>query len=129
MNINWEIVNRALNKIGEEPILEEEKKEKTSTRIRLVYDFYLSTILETLHNTAWTSQIKRTKLIFAEVENLTDYENVYILPIDCAKPIALKDNSEYKVEGNFLPVNNRLIRLNCPKLKSIGDNFLVLNKC
>lgn len=106
MNINWEIVNRALNKIGEEPILEEEKKEKTSTRIRLVYDFYLSTILETLHNTAWTSQIKRTKLICAEVENLTDYENVYILPIDCAKPIALKDNSEYKVEGNFLYTNS-----------------------
>lgn len=125
MNINWEIVNRALNKIGEEPILEEEKKEKTSTRIRLVYDFYLSTILETLHNTAWTSQIKRTKLICAEVENLTDYENVYILPIDCAKPIALKDNSEYKVEGNFLYTNseeNILIYVsNSKKIPIIND--------
>lgn len=125
MNINWEIVNRALNKIGEEPILEEEKKEKTSTRIRLVYDFYLSTILETLHNTAWTSQIKRTKLICAEVENLTDYENVYILPIDCAKPIALKDNSEYKVEGNFLYTNseeNILIYVsNSKKIPGVND--------
>ena len=103
MNIDKEIVNRALDKAGEEPINDTEWETGTSTRIRLVKDYYLVTILETLSNTDWTSQKKRAALeLDTDTENLTEYSYVYSLPLDCAKPVKLKGEGEYFVEGNNL---------------------------
>lgn len=102
MNINREIVNRALNKAGEEPITDKEWEAGTGTRIRLVKDYYLATILETLSNTAWTSRKKRAKLMPYTEGNLTDYCYVYLLPPDCAKPVSVNDNAEFILEGAYL---------------------------
>lgn len=105
MNINIDIVNRALEAAGQER-LNDDDIIKNSTRWRLIKDNYLAVILTTLNNTAWASQIRRKRLEEAEIENLSDYAVVYYLPHDCAKPEALNDNGEYIVEGRYLYTNS-----------------------
>lgn len=108
MNINREIANRALEKAGEEP-LNDNDFENNSVRWRTIKNNYLPTLLETLANTAWTSQKKRAKLELItkeEAENFTEYLFAYRLPADCAKPEALTDENEYIVEGTTLYTNS-----------------------
>lgn len=102
MNIDYQLVNRALNKAGEEELTAEEIEQGKSTRIRLIKNYYLSTILETLSNTAWTSQMTRERLVMSENENLSNYMYMYDLPVTCAKPVALLSEEEYLVEGRKL---------------------------
>ena len=102
MKINPNIVNRALKKAGQEELTEDDILNNSNVW-RIIKDYYLSTILETLSNTAWTSQMKRAYLIKDEdSENLTNYSFKYLLPIDCAKPEKLKNGEDYDVEGNYL---------------------------
>ena len=101
MQINRDIVNRALEAAGQER-LNEKDIETQSTRWRLIKDSYLSLILSTLSKTAWTSRITRAELTEAEGGNLTNYAYKYRLPADCAKPESLKDNTEYITEGDYL---------------------------
>lgn len=102
MNINVDIVARALNKAGEEPLTKEEIENKKGTRWRLIKDLYLANILEMLSSVAWTSQKRRVKLERSEEENLSTYSYMYELPIDNAKPVGLNSEKEYLVEGDFL---------------------------
>lgn len=104
MNINIDIVNRALEAAGQERLVPEEMTaERESTRWRLVRDIYLQVILTTLAKTTWTSRIKRAKLEpLTETENLSGYFFQYILPYDCVRPEALNGNDEYIVEGHVL---------------------------
>lgn len=107
MNINRDIANRALEKAGEEP-LNDNDFENNSVRWRTIKNNYLPTLLETLANTAWTSQKKRAKLELIteeEAANYTEYSYAYILPEDCAKPEELTDESEFIVEGTTLYTN------------------------
>ena len=48
MNIDKELCARAMDKAGEEPITQTEWEEGNSTRVRLIKDVYLSSILEAL---------------------------------------------------------------------------------
>lgn len=111
MNIDFEIVARALDKAGQEPLTDEEKETKDSTRWRIIKDFYHAVILEALSNTAWTSQKKRARLNLSEEENLTTYRFMYELPIDCAKPVALLGDRNYLVEdGNlYTDIDNAVL--------------------
>lgn len=102
MNIDKELVARAMDKAGEEPITQTEWEEGTSTRVRLVKDIYLSSILEALAGTDWTCQKVRARLELSEEENLTSYRYCYTLPKDCAKPCSLSGDDVYLVEGNKL---------------------------
>lgn len=103
MNIDKNICNRAWDKAGEEPITEAEWTEGTGTRVRLIKDIYLATILEALSDFDWTCQIKRAVLsLNEENQNLTNYRYMYNLPLDCAKPCSLLDESIYLVEGKYL---------------------------
>lgn len=104
MNYNKELINRALEKAGQESLTEQDI-EKNSTRWRLIKSLYLPTILETLSKTAWTSQKKRAPLTLAEEKNYTQFEYMYILPYDCAKPEEVCDEEEYMVEGDYLYTN------------------------
>ena len=104
MTINREIVNRALEKAGQEAITDKQI-EDNSTVYRLIKSFYLSTILETLSTTEWTSRKKRKKLELAEEVNNTPYFYCYKLPIDISKAIEITDNAEYIIEKNFLYTN------------------------
>ncbi|MBO7732307.1 MAG: hypothetical protein J6S67_07135 [Methanobrevibacter sp.] len=62
MNIDKELVARAFVKAGEEPITDDEWTEGTSSRVRVVKEFYLATILDALSSYNWTSQKKRARL-------------------------------------------------------------------
>lgn len=101
MNIDRDLVNRALEKAGQEPLVEDDITKNTA-RWRLVKSFYLPTILETLSHTSWTSRKKRAKLVLFEGDNYSDYAYAYRLPLDCAKPEELLNNDEFLTEGNFL---------------------------
>ena len=107
MTIDRKLVARAFSKAGEEPITETEWNEGTSSRVRTVKDFYLATVLEALSLYDWTSQKKRGTLELAgdEVENLSTYSYMYLLPADCAKCVSLNDGAEYEVEGGYLYTN------------------------
>lgn len=101
MNINRELVTRALAKAGQEPLVDDDVTKNTA-RWRTIKGFYLATILETLAHASWTSQKKRANLTLYEGDNLSDYAFCYRLPIDCAKPEELRNKSEFITEGNFL---------------------------
>lgn len=111
VNIDKELVARAMDKAGEEPITQNEWEEGTSTRVRLVKDIYLTSILEALAGTDWTCQKVRARLEKSEEENLTAYRYCYNLPKDCAKPCALSGDEEYLVEGKklYTDVNNAVL--------------------
>ena len=101
MNLNFDVVNRAFTRIGEEPITEKDKEDK-NLKWNLAKNFYLVTILEALSTTPWTSSQKHAVLELSEEENYTKYQYAYKLPLDCAKPLELQDNSYYQVIGNNL---------------------------
>lgn len=101
MNLNFDVVNRAFTRIGEEPITEKDK-EDNNLKWKLAKNFYLVTILEALSTTPWTSSQKHAVLELSEEENYTKYQYSYKLPLDCAKPLELQDNSYYQVIGKNL---------------------------
>lgn len=101
MNVNFDIVNRALTRLGEEAITEKDKEEQT-LKWKLCKGFYLQTILESLATTPWTSSQKHAVLEKIENDNYTEYQYAYALPADCAKPIQLKNNEYYIVIGDVL---------------------------
>ncbi len=105
MEMDDGIVTRALMKAGQEP-LNDQDKEKNSTRYRAIKQFYLATIEETLVTTEWTSQKTRKKLNKADIENFSNYDYVYSLPVDCAKAEELLDKEEFIIEGRFLYTNS-----------------------
>jgi hypothetical protein len=62
MNIDRDLVARAFTKAGEEPITDTEWSDAESSRVRVVKEFYLATLLEALSSYDWTSQKKRARL-------------------------------------------------------------------
>lgn len=114
MNIDRSLVARAFIKAGEEPINDTEWNDAGSSRVRVVKECYLATLLEALSSYNWTSQKKRARLtpITPEEaadaldeeseENLTAYAYMYALPKDCAKVVAVDDGEPYIVEGGFI---------------------------
>ena len=100
MNIQTDVVNRALARVGEQPIADDDR---TSIQFNRVKKQYLATILESLSEYPWTSAMKRARLIeITEGENLSEYAYRFTMPIDCAKPLALLENVYFKVEGSTL---------------------------
>lgn len=111
MNLNFDVVNRAFTRIGEEPITEKDKEDK-NLKWNLAKNFYLVTILEALSTTPWTSSQKHAVLELSEEENYTKYQYSYKLPLDCAKPLELQDNSYYQVIGKnlYADIPNAVLR-------------------
>ena len=108
MNIDRSLVARAFAKAGEEPITDAEWEEGTSSRVRIVQEFYLATILDALSSYNWTSQKKRARLTALDTndeyagENLTGYAYMFLLPADCGKVVAINDGDPYIVEGGYI---------------------------
>lgn len=108
MNIDRSLVARAFAKAGEEPITDSEWEEGTSSRVRIVQEFYLAVILDALSSYNWTSQKKRARLTALEPddeyagENLTGYAYMFLLPADCGKVVAINDGDPYIVEGGYI---------------------------
>lgn len=123
MNLNFDVVNRAFTRIGEEPITEKDKEDK-NLKWNLAKNFYLVTILEALSTTPWTSSQKHAVLELSEEENYTKYQYAYKLPLDCAKPLELQDNSYYQVIGKILyaDIPNAVLRYVSNFKKVIKEN-------
>lgn len=103
MKIDRQVANRALAAVGQPEMPEEDKSSKSYLMIK---KFYLSTLLEGLERAKWTSAKKRARLEKAVIENYTDFDNGFYLPIDCGNIIALSDKSFYLVEGKILYTNS-----------------------
>lgn len=106
MNIDRDLVSRAMIKIGEEPLVEADVT-NDSAKWRYVKELYLATIKETLSSTDWTSQIKRKVLAEAADMGTPDSLYSYYLPEDCCKPIALASGYDYDVEGRILYTDDK----------------------
>lgn len=101
MNRDTDLISRALIDAGQEPLTDNDSKNKT-VRWRTIELYYLPTVLETIADAEWTCLKKRIALSITDKDNLTKYAYAYDLPVDCARAVEIKDNDEYIVEGNIL---------------------------
>jgi len=102
MNMNMNLVNRALLATGQEMLTQQDRDEKTEV-YQLCKAFYLATYLEALSEVTWTSAKRRRRLLMTRLpHNRTEYRFVYDLPFDCARPVELLNKSFFVIEGSFL---------------------------
>ena len=99
MNIDRSLVARALAKAGEEPITDEEWNEGTSSRVRIVKEFYLAILQDSLSSYDWTSQKKRARL--TPMDNYEYEEVLSPKQSDLAKYYVYdsEDDKYYKAEN------------------------------
>ena len=105
MNMNIDLVNRALYATGHEELIKEEFKndEEKKPLYDLCKAFYLSTYLEALSEVPWVSARRRRRLMRVRRPRFnTGYRFAYTLPYDCARPVELSGKGEYIIEGRFL---------------------------
>jgi hypothetical protein len=101
MNMNRDIVNRALLDVGQQPLADGDMPDNTV--YLLCKQYYLQTFLEALSEVAWTGGRKRDRLMKTHRPHLpTGYRFVYDMPFDCARPIELQDNDYFVVEDRYI---------------------------
>jgi len=100
MNMNLDIVNRALFATGQNLITADEE----SSVYNLCKSYYLTTFLEALSEVEWVGGRKRDKLARTgrPVLNNQKYRFAYDMPFDCAKAIELQDNEYFIVEDRLI---------------------------
>jgi len=105
MNMNKNIVNRALYYAGQEQLKERDFSNKDkSEKYQICKSFYISTFLEALSELEWVNGRKRKKLVPTGRPIIKDtrYRYAYDLPFDCAKPVELQDNEYFIIEDKLL---------------------------
>jgi hypothetical protein len=102
MNIDRNLVNRALLVAGRMPFSEWE--EAGSANNTMVKEFYLSTFLEALSEISWTGGRKRKFLMKTGVPHIRNagFRFIYDLPLDCARPVELREREYFVTEDRFL---------------------------
>ncbi|MDR3161342.1 MAG: hypothetical protein LBU28_07000, partial [Spirochaetaceae bacterium] len=101
MNMDRDLVNRALLDVGQQPLIDADIPDNTV--YRLCKGYYLQTFLEALSEIEWTGGRKRDRLMKTHRPHLpTGYRFVYDMPFDCARPIALQDNGYFAVEDRYI---------------------------
>ena len=100
MNMNLDIVNRALFATGQNLITADEE----SSVYNLCKSYYLTTFLEALSEVEWVGGRKRDKLARTgrPVLNNHKYRFAYDMPFDCAKAIELQNNEYFIVEDRLI---------------------------
>jgi hypothetical protein len=102
MKIDMSLANRALARIGADPLTHSDRSGET-LRWRTLKEYYLQTFLEALSEVDWTGGRKRKKLRLSGVPHeRTGHSFVYDLPADCARPLELQDNAYFVIEDRFL---------------------------
>jgi hypothetical protein len=103
MNMNRDIINRALLYVGQYPLTEQDVADKNTT-YELCRQYYITTILEAASEVEWTGGRRRQKLVASGRPLRRDlrYRFVYDMPFDCAKPIELQNNEFFMVEDRFI---------------------------
>jgi hypothetical protein len=112
MNLDFALVNRALQNIGQAPITEADR-EADNVAWRTAKDYYLSTMLESLAQVEWTSA-KRRRMLFPTQKphkRNSDFRYTFDAPIDCVKPVELDSQVYYEMESCFIYSNERYVRL------------------
>ena len=106
MNMNLDIVNRALYTAGHETLddLTIGIADKKDAVYNLCKSFYLSTFLEALSEVEWVGGRKRCKLALTGMPVLKNqkFRFAYDMPFDCAKAVELQENEFFIVEGRFI---------------------------
>jgi len=110
MNMNKDMVNRALFAAGRKMLADEkedegaDEKAKENKRLRgMCKAAYLQTFLEALSEAPWTGGKRRRRLMRTMLPRPdVNFAFVYDLPIDCARPVELRDGDMFVIEGNFL---------------------------
>jgi hypothetical protein len=101
MNMNRDLVNRALLDVGQQPLADGDMPDNTV--YLLCKQYYLQTFLEALSEVAWTGGRKRDRLMKTHRPHLpTGYRFIYDMPFDCARPIELQDNGYFVVEDRYI---------------------------
>jgi hypothetical protein len=103
MNIDLDLVNRALLDVGQSPLTDQDAIDK-NTNYRLCREYYLNAFLEALSEVEWTGGRKRVRLVRTGRPVLKDYRYAfaYDMPFDCAKPVELQDNEFFIVEDRII---------------------------
>jgi len=103
MNMNLELINRALFAIGQAPITKADIN-ADNTSYEICKSYYLSTFLEALSEVEWVGGRKRDRLVRTgrPVIKNEKYLYSYDVPYDCAKPIELQDNEYFIVEDRLI---------------------------
>jgi len=103
MNMNLDIVNRALFAIGHNPLTDVDRSVK-NIGYEVAKSYYIATFLEALTEVEWVGGRKRDKLVRTGRPVLynRNYHYAYDLPYDCARPIELQDNEHYIVEDRLI---------------------------
>jgi hypothetical protein len=106
MNINQELVNRALLDVGQSPLTTQDISDE-NTNYDLCKRFYLETFLEALSEAPWAGGRKRAKLVRTGRPNLPPrgYRFAYDLPFDCSRPIELQGNEYFVAEDRLIYTN------------------------
>jgi len=104
MNMNLDIVNRALFATGQNLLDESSDTIKESSVYRLCKAYYITTFLEALSEVEWVGGRKRDKLVRTGRPVVRDqgYTFAYDMPYDCAKPIELQGNEYFIVEDRLI---------------------------
>ena len=104
MNMNLDIVNRALYSTGQEMLDETSEAVKDSSVYKLCKAFYIAAFLEALSEVEWVGGRKRGKLVRTGRPVLTNqkYKFTYDMPYDCARAIELQDNEFFIVEDRLI---------------------------
>lgn len=103
MNMNIDIINRALLATGQSPVTQADIDAKNSS-YELCKTFYISTFLEALTEVEWVASRKRDKLVRTgrPVNKDIKYAYAYDMPFDCARPIELQENEFFLVEDRLI---------------------------
>jgi len=133
MNINLDIVNRALFTIGHNPLTDADIK-ANNISAELCKSYYLTTFLEALSEVEWVGGRKRDKLVRTGRPVLRNhkYRFAYDMPYDCAKPIELQNNEYFIVEDRLILTdepraellyvsNGKVLRLIAAAVNELGE--------
>jgi hypothetical protein len=103
MNLDFALVNRALQNLGLSPISEADRAAGNADWLT-AREYFLQTMLEALAQVEWTSAKRRRDLLPAQLpfKRNHDFSFAYVLPLDCAKPIELDGQEYFEVEANLL---------------------------
>jgi len=99
MNMNIEIVNRALYATGQNTL-----PDNDTAGYNLCKAFYITTFLEALSEVEWVGGRKRDRLVRTgrPVARDKQYRFVYDMPFDCARVIELQNNEYFIVEDRLI---------------------------
>ena len=103
MNMDENLVNKALYAAGQEPLIAADRRDRTA-KYAVCRSFYIDTFLEALSEVDWVGGRKRDRLVRTGLPVSRDcrYRFAYDLPFDCGRPIELQNNEYFVIEDRLL---------------------------